>query len=640
MIRVIRYYQRRSLFTKALDAAIAATAAVLLLFMLARWFPFPLLNGMFPKNSPVKIAGIGLLANGILIRLVVSTFQALDIRFSRFHALVFLCAAGVSLGIYAYLVMTRQFLYYWDFTNYYEKALRLIRDAKKFSVLRIFADVYQSVLDGEYSDFIALFTIVPFCWTDLSCDSYLLGYGAFYLPVLYAVGGGVLCQLWGRVSAEKGKWFFALGMGTMVCFPLLHAAALNAMPDYFGVVFILLIILLTMNETFEKRAYGRWALLLASVFSLIAARRWYLFWMAAYAAIFGVYSVLSIGFSRQRGRIRKRYLTLLTMGGFCALFVGVLLFPMIIRVLREDYTRRYASYLGGGFTGELLAQVSRLGWMFAAMVLVGMVYGLFQRKYRGVAICQLAAWTGGLFLFTRIQNMGFHQALLLVPGYLLWVWFFLSACARLRWKALRIAAAFAVGIALLWNGYAAVFGMEAAAGVKPLWSGIRWHAPSRRDKGDVLAMAEWIEEKAKDGEIFYMIPHNVTYNPSMFRDILMPSLWLRNGGALHYGYGVLSNHFFPAAMFRADCVITCDPLTSTGLDAKLNKVFLENGCLETRFECVKTWDTAIGYAFYAYKRIYPYDRMEVMTYYDAFAEERERFPELYDGPFTELFDGC
>ena len=637
MNQIKMYYQKQNLFTKIMDTAITMTVFALLLFMLARWFPFPWLSSLFPKDSPAKIIGIGLLANGILIRLVASVFQALDIRFSRFHVLVCLFAAGASLGLYAYLVTSKQFLYFWDYTNYYEKTLRLIRDARKFSVFKILMDVYQSILVGEYSDFMALFTIVPFYFTDLSCDSYLLSYAVFYLPVLYAVGCGALYQLSRWVSLKKEKWLFILGMGSMICFPLLHAAALDAMPDFLGIVFILMIILLTMNETFEKRAYMRWALLMINVFSLIVIRRWYMFWLVAYAVVFGVYSVLSIGRSSQRQQIGKQYFNLLTLVGLCAIFVGVSLFPMISRILRENYAYRYSSYLGGGFAGELLTQKHRLGWVFVAMILIGLIYGLFQRRYRGVAICQLGTLTGGLFLFTRIQNMGYHQALILVPGYLLCTWLFLLACMQLRWKAMRIAASAVVGIALLWNGYAAVFGINATAGLKPLVSGIRWHVPSRQDKSDILAMAKWMEEKGREGEALYMIPHNGTYNPSMFRDILMPSLWLRNSGALDYGFGIPSNHYFPVAMFKADYVITCDPLTSSDLDAKLNSVFLGNGYLETRFECVKTWNTANGYTFYVYKRNHPFDQAEIMTYYDAFGKERERFPELYDGQFAELF---
>ena len=62
---------------------------------------------------------------------------------------------------------------------------------------------------------------------------------------------------------------------------------------------------------------------------------------------------------------------------FC---VGVPLLPMFWRIVRADYSDRYATYQTGGFLAELNNQRIYLGWLVFGIMLIGILYGLYKNR--------------------------------------------------------------------------------------------------------------------------------------------------------------------------------------------------------------------------------------------------------------------
>ena len=166
-----------------------------------------------------------------------------------------------------------------------------------------------------------------------------------------------------------------------------------------------------------------------------------------------------------------------------------------------------------------------------------MVLGLaFAAKHKVPALpclagCELVV---SILLFTRVQNTGSHQFLLFLPGY--FILFLLGA------------AALAEGITrrrnLKLGCWAFVLVLSMSVRCSPLTTlampgFVIEHFPfqipateyfisldkliyDRKDIGQIRAIADWIDSHCAEGEVSYMIPHDMLYNPDHFKNCRLP----------------------------------------------------------------------------------------------------------------------
>lgn len=128
---------------------------------------------------------------------------------------------------------------------------------------------------------------------------------------------------------------------------------------------------------------------------------------------------------------------------FC---VGVPLLPMFWRIVRADYSDRYATYQTGGFLAELNNQRIYLGWLVFGIMLIGILYGLYKKQTRSLAVLSAVGAVLTVLLVTRVQNMDDHQSLAVAPFYLLGCFLCALLVSELPWVWPRRAAAAVLGV--------------------------------------------------------------------------------------------------------------------------------------------------------------------------------------------------
>ena len=101
----------------------------------------------------------------------------------------------------------------------------------------------------------------------------------------------------------------------------------------------------------------------------------------------------------------------------------------------------------------------------------------------------------------------------------------------------------------------------------------------RKDKPQIQAMAQWLVEHLGEGEVAYMIPDDMLYNPGHLRNCDLPSHAL--DGKLPDSFSVPGTHYFPTGFFDARYVVTADPFPlslapDTELGHRFNAVFLQH----------------------------------------------------------------
>ena len=587
----------------AKTALVLAAAAVLLaVFALAA----PGSKFFFPLVS--------LWCNLALFACVLLVLRVAGIKFDLFHKAVLVGLWAAALVYFFWALGRRSFVYIWDYVNYINKqywaeAAFLQGPAAGFQY------IFGSFAE-DYTNFITLFLEFPFCLSDRTGDSFAFCQVFSILPMLLVLLAGLTIKVGQMLRVKNRFWYFLIGMTWMVTYPWLRMSAMLSQPDWFGLIFGFSILLLTLDFRFEKLEPVRFCLLFAATAAIILSRRWYLYFVVGYYFAYAVLVLVSSARIARAGQKKQALLqvrNLVLFGLMSMVAMLILLWPMVSRILAYSYAERYSYYNGGGFVAEISLQFWRMGLMNLVLVGMGLWFCLKRRKMPALPCLAGLEILLSMLLFTRIQNTGSHQMLLFLPG---WFLLFLLGAAALAEGINR----FRTAKVVFW-----VFTLVFATSVRcsPLTTialpgFLVDHFPlavteefvrldkliyDRKDLPQIKAIANWIDTHCAEGEISYMIPHDMLYCPDHFKNCLLPEMPIND--KLAFGFSVPGTHNFPMQFFEAKYVLTADPFPQTfvgngEMSHKLNERFL--AVREQYFTQEATFDMGNGTTFTIWRR--------------------------------------
>lgn len=598
--------------------------------------------GLAAPGSSLFFPLVSLWCNAALFALALLVLRRAGMELDLFHkaVLVGLWAAAV---LYFYWTLgSRTFLYYWDYVNYI---------LKQYNAEAAFAQStgagFRFLLDSiteDYTNFITLFTEFPFCLSGKTGDDYAFCQVFSVLPSLLVLLAGLTVKV-GRMLRVKNRfWYFLIGFSWCATFPFVRMSAVLGQPDWFGLIFAFMLMLLTLDYRFDGIDLPRYLLIFAATAGIILTRRWYLYFVVGYCfAYVLLLAVSSIRLAKdgQPSRAVHRMVRLVVFGLCAAGAMVLLLLPMVRKILSFDYAGRYSYYNFGGITLELAAQTLRIGLL--NFILIGL--GLWFAAKRRLPALPCLAGTEllvSLVLFTRVQNTGSHQMLLFVPG---WLLLFLVGSAALADGLKKHTA-----VKLCYWGFTMVFAVSVRCSpltTVALPGFVVDHFPlkavsefvrldkltyDRTDAAQIQRVDDWIDAHcdAEKGEFAYMIPHDMLYNSDIFQYAALPDIQLQ--GKLAAGISIPGTHEFPVRFFEAKYVLTAEPLPQTfvsggELSGRWNALFC--AARDEHFTQAASFDMGNGTVFTVWERTEPADRAEVEYYLDAFAQEDALYPEMF-----------
>ena len=598
--------------------------------------------GLAAPGSSLFFPLVSLWCNAALFALALLVLRRAGVELDLFHkaVLVGLWAAAV---LYFYWTLgSRTFLYHWDYVNYILKQYHA-EAAFAQSTGAGFRFLLDSITE-DYTNFITLFTEFPFCLSGKTGDDYAFCQVFSVLPSLLVLLAGLTVKV-GRMLRVKNRfWYFLIGFSWCATFPFVRMSAVLGQPDWFGLIFAFMLMLLTLDYRFDGIDLPRYLLIFAATAGIILTRRWYLYFVVGYCfAYVLLLAVSSIRLAKdgQPSRAVHRLVRLAVFGLCAAGAMVLLLLPMVRKILSFDYAGRYSYYNFGGITLELAAQTLRIGLL--NFILIGM--GLwFAAKRRLPALPCLAGaeLLVSLVLFTRVQNTGSHQMLLFVPG---WLLLFLVGSAALADGLKKHTA-----VKLCYWGFTMVFAVSVRCSpltTVALPGFVVDHFPlkavsefvrldkltyDRTDAAQIQRVDDWIDAHcdAEKGEFAYMIPHDMLYNSDIFQYAALPDIQLQ--GKLAAGISIPGTHEFPVRFFEAKYVLTAEPLPQTfvsggELSGRWNALFC--AARDEHFTQAASFDMGNGTVFTVWERTEPADRAEVEYYLAAFAQEDALYPEMF-----------
>ncbi len=598
--------------------------------------------GLAAPGSSLFFPLVSLWCNAALFALALLVLRRAGIELDLFHkaVLVGLWAAAV---LYFYWTLgSRTFLYHWDYVNYILKQYHA-EAAFAQSTGAGFRFLLDSITE-DYTNFITLFTEFPFCLSGKTGDDYAFCQVFSVLPSLLVLLAGLTVKV-GRMLRVKNRfWYFLIGFSWCATFPFVRMSAVLGQPDWFGLIFAFMLMLLTLDYRFDGIDLPRYLLIFAATAGIILTRRWYLYFVVGYCfAYVLMLAVSSIRLAKdgQPSRAVHRMVRLVAFGLCAAGAMVLLLLPMVRKILSFDYAGRYSYYNFGGITLELAAQTLRIGLLNFILIGIGL---WFAAKRRLPALPCLAGTEllVSLVLFTRVQNTGSHQMLLFVPG---WLLLFLVGSAALADGLKKHTA-----VKLCYWGFTMVFAVSVRCSpltTVALPGFVVDHFPlkavsefvrldkltyDRTDAAQIQRVDDWIDAHcdAEKGEFAYMIPHDMLYNSDMFQYAALPDIQLQ--GKLSAGISIPGTHEFPVRFFEAKYVLTAEPLPQTFVSGgepsgRWNALFC--AARDEHFTQAASFDMGNGTVFTVWERTEPADRAEVEYYLDAFAQEDALYPEMF-----------
>lgn len=539
-----------------------------------------------------------------------------------------LAGSAVGVAVIAALVCYRQTVYSDDAINYFAKQTLLFGSFGQSGFYGIHV-LLESLLTADYKMFMNLFISVPYLFTGRSINAFMVCYAiTCFVPMWFALlmGAKYLAQ---QLPACHTALYYPLCMAVMVLWPMFLWPATHGMSDAFGLTFAAVIALLCADYRFETLPWPRLLAIFAATFALILTRRWYMFWILAFYAVY-VLAVL-VGAVRRKtlGSTLKH---MLLFGVPSAVIIVGALLPTFKTILTTDYADIYGAYYGGGFGNNCLGQLRTQGLIWLVLCAAGLVWLLYCRSTRAQAIVAAAASLGAMVLFTRTQSLGDHQSLILAPFYLLMLF---GLCAKLtQQKAkpwLRNAAAGVLAVFLVVN-----FGNALRLPGKNVQtlalSSESLDLTRRTDLAQMRAVTDFVLEHCTEDQTVYINMDSNGYSGTTFAysDPAHPQLQTM----ILWESSVPSTHGFPTGIWTSEYVMVTDRVDEGGIVGPINAALRTQSPAAVHYEYVTEFPLD-GITLYCYRRTARPDAEEADYFKQVFAEYDARWPEIFSQRIDE-----
>jgi hypothetical protein len=208
------------------------------------------------KIKNLTFVSLSIAANIFLIALIKIIKDKLKIKWNKYEKISIIAIILVLYTFYFISILGRKFIYYWDFSCYYNLQI----GAEEFFNINILEGIRNfigSTWSGEYGTFISFFPEVLFNFSNKTINAYLISTVIVFIPYIIITFSILIKKLIKVLKIKKEKLFFISSLLIFSLFPMIHSTFVYGQPDLFGLAFIYLIIILTIDYDFYKLDYER-----------------------------------------------------------------------------------------------------------------------------------------------------------------------------------------------------------------------------------------------------------------------------------------------------------------------------------------------------------------------------------------------
>ena len=580
-----------------------------------------LISALFRLNN-ITFTTISISLNLLLIIILKKIIDKFEIKYTKKEILILTLSTIIIYIFYITSILIRKFIYYWDYSCYYNIQIGTI-NAFQNGILSGIKSFISSTWSGEYGSFLSFFPQVIFNFTNKSINSYLISCVIVFIPYILFTYSILIKRIINIIKLEKQSHYLILSTIVLILTPIIHGSFIYGQPDLFGLVFIFIILSLTIDYDFNKIEIDRLLIIFLSTYMLTICRRWYIYWIITYYILYFINILINNIKDKNNIKLIMKHITI--YGTIVGIIYIVTLFPFIKNTLLNNYSSSYKFYSAGGLLYELMNQFKHLGYLILIIFLGGLIYGLKTKEYRKVTLFCIFQYLMIITMFTRIQSMGIHHSLLLLPNYIYGIILFII-CVDNNKRVTKIIGYIMVITILSIN---IIYSYNNTKSI--LFTDISIRAPKEENYEGIKNVTDWLKNNLDENNTAYMIVHNNKFNPDKFRNFYTPNSIVHD--YLPYGSSIIGIHKFPIELFTAKYIITSEPFIKTSLDEDYNIVF--NKIKDEKFILKKEFIMQDKTKIIIYERIKKTDEKEKIEYINQLKEKTKEYKELYEDVIKE-----
>ena len=581
--------------------------------------------------SFVLFLAFGIFALLFLGMLIFEAIKENNIKINYKDILVITITSIIVILIYVVVIYTRKYAYSWDNILYYVRQIDLLNmfNSNFFEGIK---GIIKTTYFENYGYFLLSFTSLLFNYTNHTLDSFVISYVVVTIIPIITVYYAIINKLIQKYELKNKNIIILLSLILIIAFPLLHSSAMVGQPDFMGLIFIGLIILFTMDYDFENVNIKRYILIFLSTLCLIITRRWYIYWVISYYICYALLLFIKNLINKDYKKLKSITKNLIIFGISSIIIAGIILLPMIIRIVKANFYNSYSAWNIGGLKEEIKLQFYRIGGIYLSIMLIGLIYGIKNKRFRWMTIQMLSTGILTLFLFTRLQNMGNHQSLLLVPTYIYLLLICIIAINQINCKLLRRILQTIIILSLSTTIFG-TFTENKYFYNNKLYSNISLKPTKREDYEMIGQIDKFILENCDKDHKAYINAATSMYCSDTFKTYLFPDITLVY--IIPYESSINSVHGFPIDIFKTKYLfVTNIDLEDTGakrgtIIEKINKAIKEDEETKDTWKFFREYKMSSDVTFYAYERVKEFDAKEAEYWIKIFEKETEEFPNLF-----------
>lgn len=581
--------------------------------------------------SFVLFLAFGIFALLFLGMLIFEAIKENNIKINYKDILVIAITSIIVILIYVVVIYTRKYAYSWDNILYYVRQIDLLNmfNSNFFEGIK---GIIKTTYFENYGYFLLSFTSLLFNYTNHTLDSFVISYVVVTIIPIITVYYAIINKLIQKYELKNKNIIILLSLILIIAFPLLHSSAMVGQPDFMGLIFVGLIILFTMDYDFENVNIKRYILIFLSTLCLIITRRWYIYWVISYYICYALLLFIKNLINKDYKKLKSITKNLIIFGISSIIIAGIILLPMIIRIVKANFYNSYSAWNIGGLKEEIKLQFYRIGGIYLSIMLIGLIYGIKNKRFRWMTIQMLSTGILTLFLFTRLQNMGNHQSLLLVPTYIYLLLICIIAINQINCKLLRRILQTIIILSLSTTIFG-TFTENKYFYNNKLYSNISLKPTKREDYEMIGQIDKFILENCDKDHKAYINAATSVYCSDTFKTYLFPDITLVY--IIPYESSINSVHGFPIDIFKTKYLfVTNIDLEDTGakrgtIIEKINKAIKEDEETKDTWKFFKEYKMSNDVTFYVYERVKEFDAKEAEYWIKIFEKETEEFPNLF-----------
>ncbi len=465
-------------------------------------------------------------------------------------------------GLTVYWMGRNQFVYYWDYGEYWRMSIQRMDYLFSHNILDALVSFFASVNGDDYNNFLPSVVALPLKIFGCEFSTYvLINHVMFLVPAVLVQALCVEKLASGR--GGKAGWAFAAAVALGTIFPANYYAMYQGYIDVAVLLPISIAVYLLIDFDFRKATLTKDIAVAAILLIAWISRRYVVYFIIGYVAALVIKAAALLWKERDRGAFLCVVKHFCVIGGVSIGALLVYFRPFLLRALVTDYGEMYSAY-----NAPLLRKVRDLVNSFGAVTLLAAaaagVLCFVKRKNRVNFTALLALAAVETAAFWQTQNMGVHHRMLInVPLFLccMLAWGFVPGkeAAPRDGRRLGRYGALLCALALAVNFCQAMLPVPAAVHVRGLFS--EKYQPMRRgDMEQLEALAEYLNgETLNTDQRIYVAASGPVLNCDILRKLYAPDTM--NGVPNMYNTSDVDlRDGFPAVLLEADYVVATQPV--------------------------------------------------------------------------------